>query len=296
LAAALCELELVTADGSLLHVDRTHPDFAAMAVGVGAFGIVTRMTLDVEPSYLVRQHLYKDASWDDVLDNLDEIFASAYSVNLHADFSASHTRTIWQKQRLETDASGTPILPDVPDERWGATRLDVADLDAGRVTPITVPGPWSERLAHFVPGGAPSKGGDELQTEYFVDRADAAAALQVLRGMGERIDPHLHGSEIRTVAADDLWLSPATGRNCLSIGFTWKKNVAEVTALLPHIEAALAPFAPTPHWGKLFAMGRGELEERFPRLDDFLDAVARMDPDGVFANPFLRRLHPHSST
>ena len=253
LSAAISGLEIVKADGSLMHVDRSMPELGAMAVGLGAFGVITQVTLYVEPSYLVRQDLYKGASWESVLANLDEIFASAYSVNLHAGFSETDTRAIWQKSRLETDINGDPIDPDVPDELWGAKRLAVIDLDPGRVTTITTPGPWSERLAHFVPEGAPSAGGDELQTEYFVDRSDAVSAIGQLRAMGERIDPHLHGTEIRTVNADDLWLSPATGRDCLSIGFTWKKHPKEVLALLPDIEAALAPFKPTPHWGKLFA-------------------------------------------
>lgn len=290
LSAAIRGLELVTADGSLLQVDADDPRLPAMAVGLGAFGVITRVTLQVEPSYWVRQHLYKDASWADVLANLDEVFASAYSVNLHADFSSTNTRTIWQKERLATDAGGELVLPDVADERWGASRLDVVDLDPGRVTQITEPGRWLHRLPHFVPGGTPSVGGDELQSEWFVDRADAVAAIEALRRMGDRIDPHLHGTEIRTVAADDLWLSPAYGRDCLSLGFTWKKHPAEVTALLAPIEEALAPFAPTVHWGKLFAMGRAELGERLPRLDDFLELAASMDPTGRFRNPFIDRL------
>ncbi len=290
LAAEISGLEFVTADGSLQHFDRSSPQFAAMPVGLGAFGIITRITLDVIPTYLVRQDQYRGASWETVLENLDEIMASAYSVNLHAGYSETHTRTIWQKSLVETDASGSAIDHDVPDELWGAPRLDVVELDPGRVTTLTVPGPWSERLAHFVPEGAPSAGGDELQTEYFVSRSDAVAAINVLRQMGEKIDPHLHGTEIRTVAADDLWLSPSVGRDCLSLGFTWKKHPTEVLALLPEIEARLAPFKPTPHWGKLFAMGRDELVERFDRLDDFLELAHAMDPRGTFSNPYLRRL------
>ena len=290
LAAEISGLEFVTADGSLQRFDRSSPQFSALPVGLGAFGIITRITLDVIPTYLVRQDQYRGASWTTVLDNLDEIMASAYSVNLHAGYSEMNTRTIWQKSLVPTDADGLPVIKDVPDELWGAPRLDAIELDPGRVTTLTVPGPWSERLAHFVPEGSPSAGGDELQTEYFVSRPDAVGAINALRQMGERIDPHLHGTEIRTVAADDLWLSPSVGRDCLSLGFTWKKHPKEVLALLPDIEAALAPFNPTPHWGKLFAMGRSELLERFDRLDDFLTLASTMDPDRTFFNPFLQRL------
>lgn len=290
LAAVISGLDLVMADGSLMHVDRSQSELGAMAVGLGAFGVITQIKLDVEPSYFVRQDLYTGASWDTVLANLDEIMASAYSVNLHADFSSADTRTIWQKSRVNADASGEPVSAEVPDERWGAQRLAVTELEPGKVTTISTPGPWSERLPHFLPGSSPSAGGDELQTEYFVDRIDAVPAIEALRAMGERIDPHLHGTEIRTVAADDLWLSPATGRDCLSIGFTWKKHPAEVLALLPHVEAALAAFGPTPHWGKLFAFERHDLAARFTRLDEFLELAARLDPEGKFSNPFLRRL------
>ena len=290
LAAEIRGLELVTADGSLLQIDRSNPELEAMAVGLGAFGIITRVMLDVQPSYLVRQHLYKGASWASVLTNLDEVFASAYSVNLHAGYSEADTRTIWQKARVEVDSNGDPILTEIPDELWGAQRLDVVDLDPGRVTTITTPGPWSERLPHFTPESSPSAGGDELQTEYFVDRTNAVAAIEVLRTMGQRIDPHLHGTEIRTVAADDLWLSPTAGRDCLSLGFTWKKHQKEVLALLPDIEAALARLEPTPHWGKLHAFDRSALIPRFPRLDEFLELAASLDPSGKFSNPYLQAL------
>lgn len=291
LAAEISALELVAADGELMRIDRTDPEFGAHAVGLGAFGVITRVTLDVEPSYLVRQDIYKEAPWDDLFENFEEIMASAYSVNLHAGFSEPRTRSIWQKSRVGPDGN-QPVL----NERWGAKRLDVVELDPGRITTFTTPGPWCDRLPHFVPGSSPSVGGDELQTEYFVHRNDAVAAIEVLRSMGEQIDEHLHGTEIRTVAADDLWLSPATGRDCVSIGFTWKKHPREVLALLPQVEAALDHFAPTPHWGKLFAFAPDVLAARFPRLPDFLDLARRLDPTGKFANPFLGRLAGNSAS
>ncbi len=289
LAAAISGIELVTADGSLRRFDRSNPELMAMAVGLGAFGIITQMTLDVEPTYLMRQDIYRTTSWDEVLANLDEIMGSAYSVNLHCLFGVPEFRTIWQKSRVGTDIDDRPVTASVPDELWGATRWDTVVIE-DRVTKVTEPGPWLDRLPHFTREGYPSSGGDELQSEYFVSRRDAKEALQALREMGKRIDPHLRGSEIRSVAADDLWLSPSVGRDTLSIGFTWQKHPAEVMALLPSIEAALAPFAPTPHWGKLFTMRRDELLDRFPRLDDFLALATELDPEGKFQNNFLQRL------
>ncbi len=290
LSAAIAGLELVTADGSLVNIDRSSPDLAAMAVGLGAFGVITKVTLDVEPSFMVLQDVYVGPAWSTFLDNLDEVMASAYSVNVGGNFSPDNLRSFWVKHRLPVDSSGAPVVPDRPSTLFGGTLYDSDEVRNPAATPLGVPGPWSQRLAHFRLDAAPSVGGDELQSEWFVARADAADALRALRTMGDRIDPHLHGFELRTVAADDLWLSPAYGRDTFSLGFTWKKHPVEVRALLQPIEEALAPFSPRPHMGKLSAMGRDVLLERFDRLDDFLAVVDRYDPNGKFANPYLQSL------
>ena len=143
-------------------------------------------------------------------------------------------------------------------------------------------------MPHFRLDAPPSAGGDELQTEYFVDRRHAVNALRTLRSLGDRISPHLHATEIRTAAADDLWLSPAYGRDSLCIGFTWRKHPTEVMALLADIEATLAPYEPRPHWGKLFVFDDDEnLARRFPRLPDFHDLTTTYDPTGKFTNAFI---------
>lgn len=290
LSATIAAVDLVAADGSIVTVEAANPDLAALSVGLGAFGVITQVTLDVEPTFDVLQDVYLGAPWETFLDNLDEIMGSAYSVNVGGNFGPENLRSFWLKYRLETDANGEPVLPERPSTMFGAQL--VVD-SAGRnpsTTPLGVPGPWSQRLAHFRLDGDPSMGGDELQSEWFVTRADAPDALRALRTMADDIDPHLHGFELRTVAADDLWLSPAYQRDTFSIGFTWKKHPTEVRALLAPIEQALAPYAPRPHMGKLSAMGRDELVDRYDRLDDFLGVVDRYDPAGKFSNPYLGRL------
>ncbi len=290
LSAAIAGLDLVTADGSTVHIDRSTGDLAAVAVGLGAFGIITQLTLDVEPSFAVLQDVYLGAPWQTFLDNLDEIMASAYSVNVGGNFSPDNLRSFWFKHRLGVDGSGNPIVPERPSTMFGGELYDEVDPRNPAATPLGVAGPWSQRLAHFRPDAQPSVGGDELQSEWFVARADAPDALRALRAMSDRIDPHLHGFELRTIAADDLWLSPAYQRDTFSIGFTWKKRPTGVRALLRPIEEALGPFQPRPHMGKLSAMGRDELLDRFDRLDDFLAVVDRYDPGGKFSNPYLRAL------
>ncbi len=286
LSTAISAVELVTADGSLVTVTRSSEDLAAIAVGLGAFGIITRVTLDMEPTYLVRQDVYRYAPWETVLGHLDEIMASAYSVSLLADFASPTVLQIWLKTRL-----GEGEHPEVAPGMFGGIWYDDSEETApGNVNPrASVPGPWSERLPHFRLDGQPSNAGEELQTEYYVSREHGVQALEALRTLGAQISPHLLISEIRTAAADSLWLSPAYGQDVLCIGFTWAKHPADVAALLPVIEEALAPFAPRPHWGKLFHFGADVIGQRFPRLTDFRAVRRQYDPEGKFWNAFLER-------
>ena len=100
LATAISAVELVTADGSLVTVDGSNGDLAALAVGLGAFGVIARLTFDIQPTYLVRQDIYLNAPWDLVLDRLDEVMASAYSVSLMGSYSGPTIQQLWQKVRL----------------------------------------------------------------------------------------------------------------------------------------------------------------------------------------------------
>ena len=286
LSTAISALELVTADGSLISVDRAGEDLSALAVGLGAFGIITRVTVDIEPSYLVRQDVYRYAPWETVLGRLDEVMASAYSVSLLADFASPTVMQVWLKTRL-----GDGEHPEVAPTLFGAAWYDDSDETSPENVNqrASVPGPWSDRLPHFRLERQPSNGGDELQTEYYVSRAHGVSALEALRTLGAEISPHLLIAEIRTAAADALWLSPAYGQDVLCIGFTWAKHPAEVAALLPVIEEALAPYEPRPHWGKLFDFGADVIAPRFPRLEDFKTVRTRYDPNGKFWNPFLER-------
>ncbi len=284
LADAIQTIEIVTPGGELRRIGRTDPDFPAVAVGIGAFGLITRLTVAVEPTYQMRQDVYRDLPWDRVLDDFDELMASVDSVNLQGRFS---------RDTVVRSISKSRSLDDAPDTLMGGWRDDVDDEAGPQHTPRRgVPGPWHLRLPHFHLDQPPSVGGDELQTDYMVARTDAPAAIDALRAMGEAIDAHLWGFEIRSVAADDIWMSPAHGRDSVSIGFTWKKHIAEVTALLPAVESALAPFEPRPHWGKLFALSPQVLADTLPRYRDFFALVDQRDPSGVFANPFLDRLRP----
>jgi xylitol oxidase len=296
LSAAVAGLDYVGADGELRSVRRSDPGFDGLAVGLGAFGIVVRVTVDVEPSYLVRQDVYAGLSWDRTLADLEGIMSAAYSVSLFTDWSGDSPRA-WVKRRLAKPEE--PEEPEEPDEDaaqeefFGARRdpgpARLADAPADNLTPHGLAGPWSERLPHFRIDATPSNG-DEIQSEYFVDRDRGAQALAAVRRLARRISPLLLISEIRSTAPDDLWLSGSYGRQTLGIHFTWRNLPSEVNAIVPEIEAALAPFGARPHWGKVSHVTAGELEQRYPRLSDARALFERLDPEGRFSNHRLERL------
>lgn len=288
LSAALAGLEYVAADGEVRTADRSAPEFAGMPVGLGAFGIVVRVTLDIEPTYLVRQDAYTGLPWDRLLADVDGILGAAYSVSLFTDWSGDSLHAAWVKRRVET-----PNADDWPEDFFGARRdpgpVRFIDTPADNLTVLGVAGPWAQRLPHFRLDSTPSNG-DEIQSEYFVDRQHGAAALEAVRRRAESITPLLLISEIRSTAADQLWLSGSYGRETMAIHFTWRNRPEEVDAVLRDVEAALEPFAPRPHWGKVSCVQAGQVAERYPRLSDARALFERLDPDGRFSNRRLERL------
>jgi xylitol oxidase len=144
------------------------------------------------------------------------------------------------------------------------------------------PGPWHERLPHFRPEYTPSSG-DELQSEYLLPREHGVAGWQALRAIAPQFTAVLKIAEIRTIAADQLWLSPMYGRDTVGFHFTWTAD-APMTAI-EAVEQALAPFDPRPHWGKVFSQAA-----QYERMPDFTRLVETYDPDGKFGNPFVDEL------
>jgi alditol oxidase len=285
LSTAVRGIEYVDASGDLQMIRAGEPDFAGAVVHLGALGIVTRLTLAVEPAYEVRQDLYAGLAWDRLLADFDTVTASAYSVSVFLTWTASEIEVVLRKSRIGHDA------PDPGDRFLDARRVGHEDVfDPENWTPRDGSvGTWASRMPHFRFDATPSVGA-EIQTEYFVDRVDGPAALQAVRELGAEIDPLLFITELRTVAADELWLSPAYRRDSLGIHFTWRPEPEAVRAVLPRIESALRPFAPRPHWAKWHTVPAETIASRYPRLADARDLFRRQDPDGVFAGPYLERL------
>ncbi|WP_328618007.1 FAD-binding protein [Amycolatopsis sp. NBC_00355] len=281
LSAAVSGLELVTADGTLRHYTRERdPDvFPGLVVNLGALGVVTRVTLDLVPSFSVRQDGFT-IPWSSVLDGFDELQAAGYSVSLFTPWVGDTAGLVLLKRRVDPGANAL-APPGFP----GAT--PVPSPPGGNFTGWGVPGPWHHRLPHFRLDSVPSVG-EELQSEFFVPRADAVAALIEIRALGEQLATALHVSEIRTVAGDDLWLSPCHGGDRVGIHFTWQPKPDAVAAVLPLIRERLAPFGARPHWAKLFPGDRWPAEH-YPELPRFRALADELDPRGAFRNPYLRR-------
>lgn len=289
LATAVRALQIVTASGEVLQLsrDKDGDQFLGAVVGLGAVGVVTRVTLDLLPTFQVSQTVYQDLSFDQLAHNFDAIFGAGYSVSLFTDWQHHQATQVWIKRKLQSGEKHESA-PDF----YGAKRA------TEKLHPITshpaescteqqgIPGPWYERLPHFKMNFTPSSG-RELQTEYFVPRDRGYEAILAVEKLRDQITPHLFVTELRTIAADDLWMSTAYKRDSLAIHFTWKPEWDIVKQILPRIEAQLKPFAPRPHWAKLFTIPPAQLQPQYTRLADFKQTLHHHDPQGKFRNAFI---------
>ncbi|MFF4543883.1 FAD-binding protein [Streptomyces sp. NPDC001435] len=281
LAVAVREVELVTADGSPVSIARGQEGFDGAVTSLGALGVVTALVLDLEPSYEVEQHVFTELPLAGL--DFETVAASAYSVSLFTDWRKPGFRQVWLKRRTDQPPAHFP---------WAAPATEalhpVPGMPAVNCTEqFGVPGPWHERLPHFRAEFTPSSG-DELQSEYLLPRSAAVDALNALDAVRETVSPVLQTCEVRTVAADPQWLSPAHGRDSVALHFTWIADTAAVLPVVRRVEEALDAFDPRPHWGKVFTVPTAVVRGRYPRMADFRALARALDPGGKFANAFVR--------
>ena len=290
LATSVSGLQMVTSDGSLASLSREENplDFDGMVVSLGGLGIVTELTLDIVPTFTVRQEVYENLSLAEVESNFDSILSSAYSVSLFTDWQRPGFTQVWRKRRLEEGEECGP------GPWFGATLATgplhpIAGCSAENCTEqMGAQGPWHERIPHFRWEFQPSRG-EELQSEYVVPRRNATAAFHAMYALRELLSPLLLVSEVRTIAADNLWLSPCYRQDSVSIHFTWVQDWPAVENVLPVIEERLELYEARPHWGKLFTMRPRRVRTLFPKLPDFQRLMRLYDPNGKFRNPFLEK-------
>lgn len=291
LSTAVRALELITADGSVVQLSRESDEdkFLAAVVGLGAFGVITKVTLAVQPTFDVQQRVYTGLPMSELKGHFEEIMSGGYSVSLFTDWATEAVNEVWVKSRVEAGKENK-----LEQEFFGAKAATknlhpIAELSAENCTEqMGAPGPWFERLPHFKMGFTPSAG-KELQSEFFVPRLNAVEAIEAIQKMGKQITPHLLISEIRAIDADEFWMSPCRNQASVAIHFTWKQDWPSVSKLLPKIEKELSHFHVRPHWGKLFTLSPEVLMSRYEKAEQFKKMVTEFDPKGKFRNEFLNK-------
>jgi len=293
LATSVRAVRLVTSEGEVLDIHEGDGRFPGAVVHLGALGVITRMTLALEPSYSLSQGVYVGLEWGQLAANFDAIMGAGRSVSVFHRFG-ERASEVWVKGDPAVNSGAGPA--GAGPTRAGlfgaseatAPRNPVPGADPAFCTAqLGAPGPWCDRLPHFRAEFMPSAG-EEIQSEWFVARADGMAALTLLREeLGPRIQPLLHVSELRTIAADALWMSPHHSRDSVGLHFTWRREPDAVRDLCVEVERILAPFAPRPHWGKVFAATAETLAPRYPRLADFAALRDELDPRAAFTNRWL---------
>jgi len=291
LATAASGMEIVTASGDVVKISREKDGdtFHGAVVGLGALGVITSVTLDIQPAFQMRQYVYENLPLGEMKDHFDAIEGSAYSVSLFTDWQKQRINEVWLKSRVE-EGVAFHATPEFFGAKLATRNLHpIAELSAENCTEqLGVPGPWYERLPHFRMGFTPSAG-KELQSEYFVPRKHAVEAILAVERLRDQVSPHLLISEIRAIAADRLWMSPCFEESCVTIHFTWKPDWPSVSKLLPTIEKELTPFNARPHWGKLFTASPERLKTIYKKMPEFIELSQKYDPNGKFRNEFLNK-------
>jgi len=292
LATAVSAVEMVTAGGDLVTLSRGDDRFPGAVVSLGSLGIVATLTLDLAPDFEVRQYVYEDLPVAELDKDFDEIFASAYSVSVFTDWRGDRHRQVWLKQR-----AGDPA-PWAPGKDWRGARPALGPVNpvpgmdpANSTEQMGVAGPWHERLPHFRLDFTPSAG-DELQAEYLLPRAAARSAMAAVAGLRDHLAPVLQITEIRTIAADQMWLSPSFQRDTVGLHFTLVRDPAAVAPVLAAVESELAPLGARPHWGKVQSMRPDAVRAQYPRWSDFEELLREFDPAGKFRNDFIDGYFP----
>jgi xylitol oxidase len=249
--------------------------------------VFTKLRLRIVESFSIKQFVYENISIQSIAENFDAVFDKAYSVSYFSNWKKISTGQIWMKF---LDDSNLPQLP----TQWLNGNIATAKQHPVKVndpSPCTdqmgISGKWLYRLPHFKLDSSPASG-DEVQTEYLVDRSHVSEYMSELLSIGDEIADRVYAAEIRTIKSDDLWLSGAYGRQTVGFHFTWKKSDSLAT-FLPKIEEILGKHDGRPHWGKLFSTSQEELSSRYPKYSSFEGLLKKYDPSKKFRNSFIDR-------
>lgn len=288
LATAVSGLEFIDAKGEKRSLNRDDEKFNGAVVNLGSIGVITRVTLDIQPTYFMNQSVYLNLPLSQLESHFEEIMSAGYSVSLFTDWQKDTVNQVWVKRRIEHESADRPTSEFFQAQLADRKVHPVIEQSPQNCTKqMGVAGPWYNRLPHFRMDFTPSSG-KELQTEYFVPKKYALEAFDAIRSLKSQLDRLLMISEIRTIDADDLWMSTAYHRPSVSFHFTWEQDWEQLKRLLPVIEEKLKPFEARPHWGKMFAMKSSYLASRYEKIADFRALLEEFDPSGKFRNEYIQ--------
>ncbi|WP_217554654.1 D-arabinono-1,4-lactone oxidase [Streptomyces sp. GbtcB6] len=299
LAAQIRELELVTADGSVLTCsEKENPEvFAAARVGLGALGIVTAITFAVEPVFLLTAR-EEPMTFDRVLSEFDQHSTE----NEHFEFYwFPHTTSTNTKRNNRSAGPAQPVgqLSGWFDDEFVANGLWQAVNMLGRAVPATIPSiaristrAWSARTYTDIPYKVftSPRRVRFVEMEYAVPRAALADTLRELKAMVDRSDLRIsYPVEVRTAPADDIALSTASARDSAYIAVHMFRGTP-YQAYFTAAERIFTAHEGRPHWGKVHTRDAGYFAEVYPRFGEFTALRDRLDPDRLFQNDYLRRV------
>lgn len=287
LATGVTGIEFINGRGELICLTRENDGelFCGAIVNLGSLGMVTSLTLALQPAFTMQQWVFREMPVGELEKNFSAIMSAGYSVSLFTDWKNETINQVWIKSKSGKNKLSLSGFYGAKPASGNLHPLE--ELSPENCTDqLGLEGPWYDRLPHFKMGFTPSSG-TELQTEYFIPFEFAWQGFKAIEKLNAKISPHLYVSEIRSIAADDLWMSPFYKKTSVAFHFTWKQNWNEVKALLPVIEEVLEPFIPLPHWGKLFSLQPHLLQRRLERLKDFKELMVQQDPLSKFRNQFI---------
>ncbi|MGW7543635.1 D-arabinono-1,4-lactone oxidase [Streptomyces sp. NPDC054770] len=299
LAAQIRELELVTADGSVLTCsEKENPEvFAAARVGLGALGIVTAITFAVEPVFLLTAR-EEPMTFDRVLSEFDQHSTE----NEHFEFYwFPHTASANTKRNNRSAGPAQPVgqLSGWFDDEFVANGLWQAVNMVGRAVPATIPSiaristrAWSARTYTDIPYKVftSPRRVRFVEMEYAVPRAALVDTLRELKAMVDRSDLRIsYPVEVRTAPADDIALSTASARDSAYIAVHMFRGTP-YQAYFTAAERIFTAHEGRPHWGKVHTRDAEYFAGVYPRFGEFTALRDRLDPDRLFQNDYLRRV------
>jgi len=287
LSSSLKAFSFIDAKGELIHYGIGDENFDACRLGLGSYGLWVSVTLHVVPTYQIRQDVYRQIPWESFYEDPKLGTSAGYSVSLFTKWGGAKIDQLWAKSMIGD------LQPPATLYGQSAEGNSLVELAPGVGANLTqqggVPGPWLDRLPHFRLDATPSAG-NEIQTEYFLNRDAAIEAMREINKISSLINPTLVISEIRTIAQDSAWLSPMKQEDKIALHFTWKNERQSVSKAVDLVERALAPFAPIPHWGKVHHFDERRLALRHEKLSEARATFDSLDPAGKFSSEYLRIL------